>query len=94
MDEVCSHRFRDYSRDVSQWLMRYWQFCENKFIPVTPKRGICYNDVCPEALDTIRKQKRPIVCINDNNTDDFERQKKELHAAFESILPEKSSFEL
>lgn len=94
LDEVCSHRFRDYSRDVNQWLMRYWQFCEGNFTPISPRRGSCFNDVCDEALDTIKNQKKAIVCINDNEETAFEQHKKALLSAFKSILPEKSSFEL
>ena len=93
LDEVCTHRFRDYGRDVNQWLIRYWQFCEGKFMPVSPKRGICFTDVCREALTAIYRQRYPLICINDSEEQDFERHQKELLKAFEHILPEKSIFE-
>lgn len=94
LDEVCTHKFRDYGRDVNQWLIRYWQFCEGNFEPISSKRGICFNDVCDQALNVIRKQIYPMICINDNIVRDFEKQKEELIEAFESILPEKSNFEI
>lgn len=93
LDKVCKNRFRNYNEDVNQWLMRYWQFCEGKFTPISPKRGICYTNVDDEALDTIRKQKYSVICINDSREDGFDEWKDKLLGAFEDILPEKSSFE-
>ena len=93
LDRVCKNKFRNYNEDVNQWLMRYWQFCEGKFVPASPKRGICYTNVCDDAIETIRKQKYPVICINDSKEDGFEEWKNKLLKSFESILPEKSSFE-
>ncbi|MDO4941754.1 MAG: Stealth CR1 domain-containing protein [Lachnospiraceae bacterium] len=93
LDEVCTHKFRDYTNDVNQWLLRYWQLCKGQFMPISPRRGVCFNDVCEDALETIRKQKCSVICINDNEEKDFEGSKKALHSAFEEILPEKSKFE-
>lgn len=93
LDRVCKNKFRNYNEDVNQWLMRYWQFCEGKFVPASPKRGICYTNVCDDAIETIRKQKYPVICINDSREDGFEEWKSKLLKSFESILPEKSSFE-
>ena len=94
LHQVSSHRFRDYGEDVSQWLMRYWQFCKGSFEPVSPRRGRCFNDVCPEALDVISAQRADMICINDNEEQDFENSRRMLLEAFQSILPEKSAFEL
>lgn len=93
LDKVCQNKFRNYEEDVNQWLMRYWQFCEGNFTPTSPKRGICYTNVCDEALNTIRKQSYSVICINDSKEDGFDEWKGKLLGAFESILPEKSSFE-
>lgn len=93
LDEMCTHKFRDYTNDVNQWLLRYWQFCKGDFVPTSPGRGKCFDDVCPEALDAIREQQCSVICINDSQEKDFEASKKALHAAFESILPMKSMFE-
>ena len=94
LNEICTHKFRDYNSDVNQWLMRYWQLCEGKFIPISPKRGVCYRDVCKDALFEIRRQSYYMICINDNSETDFNLHKRELLNAFESILPEKSDFEI
>lgn len=94
LSEVSSHRFRDYGNDVNQWLMRYWQLCTGQFVPVSPKRGVCFTDMCPEAAEVIRTQSRDMICINDSNDVDFEQNRALLHDAFESILPQKSVFEL
>lgn len=94
LDEVCSHKFRDYVRDVNQWLLRYWQLCKGEFVPISPKRGRCYDDVCEEALRTIRHQECEVICVNDSREKDFEGSKRALHAAFENILPKRSQFEV
>ena len=93
LTEVSSHKFRDYDRDVNQWLFRYWQFCEEKFVPVSPKRGKCFTDVCEEALEAIRTQKYSMICINDSTEGSYELYKNRLVEAFQSVLPEKSGFE-
>lgn len=94
LDRVCTHKVRDYEKDVNQWLFRYWQFCEECFVPASPKRGICFTDVCEEALATIRGQKRTMLCINDSTDIDFEVYDRKLLDAFDSVLPEKSAFEI
>ena len=91
---VCANRFRDYGSDVNQWLMRYWQFANGAFVPASPKRGRCFTDFCPEAAETIRTQACDLICINDSHEQHFEESKAQLLAAFESILPGKSAFEL
>ena len=92
--EVSTHRFRSYETDVNQWLMRYWQLCEGNFTPTSPSRGRVYSDVCQEALNCIRHQKASLICVNDNDEQDFENNQRRLIMAFESILPSKSSFEV
>lgn len=45
-------------------------------------------------ITAIKRQKYKMICLNDSNPDlDFEKYQKELIEAFETILPEKSSFE-
>lgn len=94
LDSTSSHKFRDYRSDVSQWLVRYWQLCSNRFFPVSPRRGLCFEDACEEAFNTVRKQSVPLICINDSHEKEFEKHKAELLSAFESILSQKSSFEI
>ena len=48
-----------------------------------------------ELYDTIRNQKKRMICINDTCTqEEFEEAKPKVIECFEKILPEKSSFEL
>jgi ribosomal protein L30E len=48
-----------------------------------------------KAIRAVREQKYKLVCLNDNiHIRNYDKMLKELKASFESILPEKSSFEL
>ena len=48
-----------------------------------------------QAVEAIRKQKYKLVCINDSvHIRNYEQVMQNLEAAFQSILPDKSSFEL
>ncbi|MBR1739693.1 MAG: Stealth CR1 domain-containing protein [Ruminococcus sp.] len=97
LDSTSMHKFRT-RRDVNQWLMRSWQLASGRFEPISPKDGRYYkvgNDNS-ELLRAIRTQRFSIICANDNSDEkivDFEARKRELCEAFESIMPEKSSFE-
>lgn len=88
------HRFRDYSGDVSQWLMRYWQFCSGKFVPASPGRGKDLDITAGDTPDIIRRQRYGMICLNDSAAvTDFETLRQRLDDAFRSILPGKSMFE-
>lgn len=91
-----THRFRE-PRDVNHWLIRYWQLASNQFVPrdVDGRRYIpLKNDLSP-AVEAITSGKNWMVCLNDREgIDDFESAKATLQQAFESILPNKSSFEI
>lgn len=96
LDETCRHRFRQ-STDVNQWLMSYWQLAQNRFVPRSPGVGAFYQGAaqCASACAAIRRQRTKFLCWNDGVDigDDFAVLQRKLHDAFESILPEKSSFE-
>lgn len=98
LEKTMSHKFRDVS-DVNQWLFRFWALCKGQFVPVNPFKGkkyFSFDNSLKEISDAIRKQKYKEIVINDcgKNAIDFERYMTEIAAAFEAILPEKSSFEL
>ena len=59
----------------------------------SPNRGKCFTDVCEETLDAIRTQKYAMICINDSTEGNYEIYRDKLIEAFQSMLPEKSSFE-
>ncbi len=91
------NRFRS-PNDYTQELFRTWQICKSDFNSYNT-----YQDTkmfpllfkTEKALKAIREQSYDLVCINDNeHIRDFEKTMLNVNAAFDSILPEKSSFEL
>lgn len=101
LERTSASRFRS-REDVNQYLFRYWQLLEGNFYPrsfsdtkTIPVRG--GKDV--EAVaKAIRSKKLSMLCINDElenvESDVFESYKQTINQAFETLLPEKSSFEL
>ncbi len=96
LEEVSTHRFRD-KGDVTPYLFREWQKLSNHFVPENIVKEFSYFNLATEnkkLLQTVEKQKKKVICINDQKIDaEFERIKKEMQAAFQTILPEVSSFE-
>lgn len=95
MDITCRHKFRDVS-DVNQWVFKEWQLAKNEFYP----RRLSIGKSIPlykvdDAVDYISKQRGKMVCLNDvdMSESEFEVKKEAVKAAFEAILPKKSSFE-
>ena len=101
--EICTssseHSFREIA-DISQWLMNYWQFASGNFVPRSVKAGKCFQlhtiDNAKAAAKAIRRKKYKMVCLNDDieNPGDFKIMQRYVNKALESILPEKSSYEL
>lgn len=95
--EVSSHRFRDIT-DVNQYMFRFWQLMSGKFHPANIAKGTCrytISDGSVEKLSTaIKSQKCDILVTADSdNVSDFKSLVSQINAAFDIILPEKSSFE-
>ncbi|GAA0343330.1 stealth family protein [Oceanobacillus oncorhynchi subsp. oncorhynchi] len=97
LDKTCQNKFRD-GRDVNQWLFRYKQLVEGQFIPRSADGGRTYN-LTNDNSDVIRaigNKKYKIVCINDNDKEVIEnvdKVKNEIIDAFQTVLPNKSSYE-
>jgi hypothetical protein len=95
---TCSDKYRSYG-DVCFWLFRYWQLASGNFTPYNIfEDGILYN-ITEENIgdidNCIRYQKKKILCLNDvESTLKFKEYKQIILEAFETILPNKSSFEL
>lgn len=89
-------KFRD-REHATQYAFREWQKLRGNFVPYNVHKFFKYFDVDlnnDKLTACIRGQKIPMICINDANKQiDFDRSKQEINAAFEAILPEKSSFE-
>ncbi len=97
LTEASANRFRADS-DLTPELFRTWQICRGNFEPYNT-----YSDtkmfplmVRPkQAARTIREQSRKLVCLNDNvHIRNYDLVMENIRAAFHSILPQKSSFEL
>ena len=96
LDEACSHRFREI-QDVNQWVFKEWQVASGNFYPRSVRIGkSLMADRVEEAADCIRRQKMGMLCLNDTEMSDerFFYCRDLIRDAFESILPEPSSFEL
>lgn len=97
LDATCRSRFRS-PFGVNHWLMRYEQLVCGQFSPVS------FSDSRLDSLDEtrigdieeyIRGRRYAMICLNDSpSLKDFEGVRDRLAAALESILPEKSSYEL
>ncbi len=96
--EVSSHRFRDIT-DVNQYMFRFWQLMSGKFHPVNIAKGTCRYTISDDSVEklsaAIKSQKCDILVTADSdNVSDFKALVTRINAAFDAILPEKSSFEL
>lgn len=93
--ETCSHRFRDI-RDVSQCVFKFYQLMTGSFAPYNKLKNGHYFSIGSQTdklCGVIRSQKYKMLCLNDTDVTDFDGCKQALNAAFEDMLPKKSSFE-
>ena len=97
LNSTCQNKLRSFS-DVMHWLVRYDRLANGTFIPTSIKdthTDVITDSNAEEIAEYIIKQKYKLFCINDsNNIVDFEKTKATINAAFEKLLPEKSSFEI
>lgn len=97
LTETSRNRFRDKS-DYTHELFRTWQICEGNFIPYNTYKDTKMFPLMvkpKQAVKAIRNQEYTLVCINDNkNIRNYDQLMSQIQEAFESILPEKSSFEI
>ncbi len=96
MDATCRNPNRT-DDDVNAWIIRYRQLATGQFHPIHPPKHAVFTlkTDYSVALDLIRRQKRPMICLNDNPLidQDFLQEQKKLQRAFQQILPEKCGFE-
>ena len=95
LDRTCSHKFRG-REDVNQYLMRYWQLCEGKFVPHRPESAYLTikQNSAAEAEALLNNKKYKVVCLNDDPMGfDFEEEQRALHRVMEARFPRKSQFE-
>jgi hypothetical protein len=89
------HKFRS-ADSVNQWVALWWQVASGMFTPYDTDNAV--SNAAPDTIDSlcsiIRHQSHDMICINDpEGNADMKALAFQLRAAFESILPEKSSFE-
>jgi len=96
LTEMSSNRFRS-PHDYTQELFRTWQICRSNFLPYNTYKDTKMFPLVfksGKAIKAISEQACSLVCINDSEyIMNFEKTMLGVNAAFESILPEKSSFE-
>lgn len=94
IDEACNNKFRA-DNDLGTTLCRYWQLLSGNFKPskiIGKYFSLSTNN--SKIIKAIRQKKYKIICINDADTSiNFEKSKKEINEAFNSILYKKSQFE-
>lgn len=96
LESTCRNRFRSAS-DVNQWVCLWWQVASGAFSPYVVDNlvtGIS-GDTIAMLCDTIENQRHDMICLNDPEEEvDFDALAQALKTAFETILPNKSQFEL
>ncbi|QUA54402.1 stealth conserved region 3 domain-containing protein [Aristaeella lactis] len=95
--ETSSRRFRD-PLDLTQYIFRYWAICKGEIEPANiykyGKEYFMEDLALKELCETISRQKYKMICINDSRKiTDFERCITLIQKSFETLLPERSSFE-
>lgn len=96
LERTCANKFRSCD-DVNHWLFRSWQLLSGNFVPRKRDFGILVpaSDINNVKRCISPKSPYKLVCINDGRmVTDFERNRDEVNSLLESLLPEKSSFEL
>ena len=97
LTETSANRFRALT-DYTPELFRTWQICKGNFEPYNTYRDTKMFPLMmrpKQAVRAIYEQTYNLICLNDNvHIRNYEQVMEHLKAAFEHILPEKSSFEL
>lgn len=96
LKNTSKNKFRS-ATDVNQWVVRYWQFASGEFVPAKNINGRFFAIGQDDAIieDVIKNQKCKMICLSDDDVNvDFDKEKEFIKQCFETILPEKSAFEL
>lgn len=98
LEQTCAQRFRT-DNQVNQWLMCAWNQAKGCFYPTHEKgRGVCVGmdlETIDWACEVIKTQSQPQICLNDSENNDVDPGafSMKLTEAFDSVFPNKSSFE-
>ena len=96
LHNTCRHRFRS-AEDVNQWVCLWWQVASGNFNPCVIDNLV--EGISEETIDglcrCIEQQEHDYICLNDPEKPvDFELLADRLKASFETLLPDRSQFEL
>lgn len=95
LHDTCIHKFRS-PEDVNQYVIQYYQFCSNRFVPRSPK-CVKYFDVDNNNGPLLREiawKKVKFLIVNDSSAvTDFDLVKQQICHAFDQAFPIQSSFE-
>lgn len=95
LKNTCMNRFRA-PCDVNQYIFLWWQWCKGDIVPQDIRKVFTFMTMLTpdeEVTDVIKKQRTPMIALNDTWCEDREKKIEMLHKAFDSILGEKCSFE-
>ena len=96
LEKVQYNRFRD-NTDLSHLLYRYWRLCEGDYYAKSSQgEYISLIDIksAYKAAEIIRRQKEPVICINDCwESAEYQDAKDIINNAFDSVLGEKCEYE-
>lgn len=98
LEQTSIRRFRS-DDGLNQWLISAWSQAKGQFYPANIKRLGAFFTIRPNNItriyDVISNGAAKQVCINDSSENtDFENSANTIAAAFEKLLPDKSSFEI
>lgn len=90
LNSTCLNKFRT-NNDLTEWVMKYWQFASNKFKPIKKQKFGYFLSLKDNSYKRIFDSKKMprLICLNDDKKD-----MKDVILFFERILGEKSSFEI
>lgn len=98
VEAACMHKSR-VAQDVSSRLLSIWQLANGSFYPRSPKTGFKYNISAQEERNElicreIRNKKYKMICLNDDyHGDSYEQVRTQFLQVFQTLFPEKSSYE-
>lgn len=95
--ETTNRKTRDNKLDINQWLIKKWNILSGEFTPRSIHFGkyIMINSLedIHRFSNSVNSKKTKMVCLNDHVSQDLDEIIKQTQSIFESVLPEKSSFE-
>lgn len=96
LDSTCRNKFRSLE-SVNQYIMTYYNLCKGNFVPRSTKFSACYaiGSQSQALYQDLKNGQHKVICLNDGaHVADFQLEKARLVEVFESLFPEKSSFEI